>query len=110
MFGVLFYRIVHRIYHESIVEGCMMEKEEKLDLGEQMADNSIFKDISNRTGGNIYISAVGPVRTGKSTFIKKFMDLVVLPRITDEYDRARTTDSLPQSGAGKTIMTTELKN
>ena len=74
-----------------------------------MEDVNIFEDISSRTGGNIYISAVGPVRTGKSTFIKKFMDLVVLPRITDEYDRARTTDSLPQSGAGKTIMTTELK-
>ena len=74
-----------------------------------MEDVTIFEDISSRTGGNIYISAVGPVRTGKSTFIKKFMDLVVLPRITDDYDRARTTDSLPQSGAGKTIMTTELK-
>lgn len=90
-----------------------MEKEEKLDqlepTIENHMDNSIFEDISSRTGGNIYISAVGPVRTGKSTFIKKFMDLVVLPRITDEYDRARTTDSLPQSGAGKTIMTTELK-
>lgn len=74
-----------------------------------MEETSIFEDISSRTGGNIYISAVGPVRTGKSTFIKKFMDLIVLPRITDEYDKARTTDSLPQSGAGKTIMTTELK-
>lgn len=73
------------------------------------SNNNIFEDISYRTGGNIYISAVGPVRTGKSTFIKKFMDLIVLPRITDEYDRARTKDSLPQSGAGKTIMTTELK-
>ena len=74
-----------------------------------MEETNIFEDISSRTGGNIYISAVGPVRTGKSTFIKKFMDLVVLPRITDEYDKARTKDSLPQSGAGKTIMTTELK-
>lgn len=74
-----------------------------------MEEMSIFEDISTRTGGNIYISAVGPVRTGKSTFIKKFMDLVVLPRIQDDYDRARTTDALPQSGAGKTIMTTELK-
>ena len=74
-----------------------------------MEELTIFEDISTRTGGNIYISAVGPVRTGKSTFIKKFMDLVVLPRIQDDYDRARTTDSLPQSGAGKTIMTTELK-
>ena len=64
-----------------------------------MEETNIFEDISSRTGGNIYISAVGPVRTGKSTFIKKFMDL----------DKARTKDSLPQSGAGKTIMTTELK-
>ena len=78
-------------------------------MEETTNNNNIFEDISYRTGGNIYISAVGPVRTGKSTFIKKFMDLIVLPRITDEYDRARTKDSLPQSGAGKTIMTTELK-
>ena len=69
----------------------------------------VFQDIANRTGGNIYISAVGPVRTGKSTFIKRFMDLLVLPRIENEYDKERTTDALPQSGAGKTIMTTEPK-
>lgn len=74
-----------------------------------MENFDVFQDITNRTGGNIYISAVGPVRTGKSTFIKKFMDLLVLPRIEDEYDKERTTDSLPQSGAGKTIMTTEPK-
>ena len=69
----------------------------------------VIQDIANRTGGNIYISAVGPVRTGKSTFIKRFMDLLVLPRIENEYDKERTTDALPQSGAGKTIMTTEPK-
>lgn len=69
----------------------------------------VFQDIANRTGGNIYISAVGPVRTGKSTFIKRFMDLLVLPHIENEYDKERTTDALPQSGAGKTIMTTEPK-
>ena len=74
-----------------------------------MENFDVFQDIANRTGGNIYISAVGPVRTGKSTFIKRFMDLLVLPRIADEYDKERTTDSLPQSGAGKTIMTTEPK-
>ncbi|MFZ5943482.1 MAG: stage IV sporulation protein A [Bacillota bacterium] len=74
-----------------------------------MENFDVFQDIANRTGGNIYISAVGPVRTGKSTFIKRFMDLIVLPRIEDEYDRERTTDALPQSGAGKTIMTTEPK-
>ncbi|NLW25127.1 MAG: stage IV sporulation protein A [Clostridia bacterium] len=74
-----------------------------------MENFDVFQDIANRTGGNIYISAVGPVRTGKSTFIKRFMDLLVLPRIENEYDKERTTDALPQSGAGKTIMTTEPK-
>lgn len=74
-----------------------------------MENFDVFQDIANRTNGNIYISAVGPVRTGKSTFIKRFMDLLVLPRINDEYDKERTNDALPQSGAGKTIMTTEPK-
>jgi len=74
-----------------------------------MDNFDVFQDIAGRTGGNIYISAVGPVRSGKSTFIKRFMDLLVVPRIENEYDRERTTDALPQSGAGKTIMTTEPK-
>lgn len=69
----------------------------------------IFKDIAERTGGDIYIGVVGPVRTGKSTFIKRFMDIMVIPNITDIYDRERAQDELPQSGAGKTIMTTEPK-
>jgi stage IV sporulation protein A len=69
----------------------------------------IFKDIAERTGGDIYLGVVGPVRTGKSTFIKKFMELIVLPNIKDEADRVRATDELPQSAAGKTIMTTEPK-
>ncbi len=69
----------------------------------------IFKDIAERTGGDIYIGVVGPVRTGKSTFIKRFMELVVLPNITNESDRARAKDELPQSAAGRTIMTTEPK-
>lgn len=69
----------------------------------------IFKDIAERTGGDIYLGVVGAVRTGKSTFIKKFMELVVLPNITNEGDRARAQDELPQSAAGKTIMTTEPK-
>jgi len=69
----------------------------------------IFKDITERTGGDIYLGVVGPVRTGKSTFIKKFMDLLVLPNIEDMYDRERAKDELPQSGGGKTIMTTEPK-
>jgi len=69
----------------------------------------IFKDIAERTGGDIYLGVVGAVRTGKSTFIKKFMELAVLPNIKSEADRARAQDELPQSAAGKTIMTTEPK-
>ncbi len=71
--------------------------------------NSIYGDIAKRTKGDIYIGVVGPVRTGKSTFIKKFMDTIVLPNISDEYRRARAQDELPQSAAGRTIMTTEPK-
>lgn len=70
---------------------------------------SIFRDIAERTGGDVYLGVVGPVRAGKSTFIKKFMDLLVIPNIQDQYDRERAIDELPQSGAGKTIMTTEPK-
>lgn len=69
----------------------------------------IFKDIAERTGGDIYLGVVGAVRTGKSTFIKKFMELVVLPNIANEADKSRAQDELPQSAAGKTIMTTEPK-
>lgn len=69
----------------------------------------MFKDIAERTGGDIYLGVVGAVRTGKSTFIKKFMELMVLPHIENEAERARTQDELPQSAAGKTIMTTEPK-
>ncbi|WP_316638024.1 stage IV sporulation protein A [uncultured Ruminococcus sp.] len=74
-----------------------------------MEERSIYKDIENRTGGNIYIGVVGPVRTGKSTFIKRFMDTLVLPRIKDDHLRERALDELPQSAAGRTIMTTEPK-
>lgn len=70
---------------------------------------NLYKDISIRTGGEIYIGVVGPVRTGKSTFIKKFMDLIVLPHIEDEHEQERTRDELPQSSGGKTITTTEPK-
>jgi stage IV sporulation protein A len=69
----------------------------------------IFKDIAERTGGDIYLGVVGAVRTGKSTFIKKFMEAVVIPSIANEADRMRAQDELPQSAAGKTIMTTEPK-
>ena len=74
-----------------------------------MEDLNIYKDIANRTDGDIYIGVVGPVRTGKSTFIKNFMDLLVLPNIENSYKRERARDELPQSAAGRTIMTTEPK-
>ncbi len=69
----------------------------------------LYKDISERTKGDIYIGVVGPVRTGKSTFIKKFMDLMVIPNIEDTNVKERAIDELPQSGSGKSIMTTEPK-
>lgn len=76
-----------------------------------MASNEfdLYKDIQGRTNGEIYIGVVGPVRTGKSTFIKRFIDLCVLPFIEDENDRNRLVDELPQAGQGKMIMTTEPK-
>ena len=69
----------------------------------------LYSDIKARTKGEIYIGVVGPVRTGKSTFIKRFMDVLVLPHMEDENDRERTKDELPQSASGRTIMTTEPK-
>lgn len=74
-----------------------------------MAEHSIYQDIAQRTGGDIYIGVVGPVRTGKSTFIKRFMESLVLPNISDDYSRDRARDEMPQSAAGKTVMTTEPK-
>ena len=74
-----------------------------------MAEYNIYQDISERSGGDVYIGVVGPVRTGKSTFIKKFMDLLVIPNISNIYQAERARDELPQSAAGKTIMTTEPK-
>ncbi len=69
----------------------------------------VYKDIEARTGGEIYIGVVGPVRTGKSTFIKRFMEAMVLPKLPDGHIKTLTRDELPQSAAGKTIMTTEPK-
>ena len=69
----------------------------------------IYKDIEARTDGEIYMGVVGPVRTGKSTFIKRFMELMVIPAIDDENNRMRAKDELPQSATGKTVMTTEPK-
>lgn len=74
-----------------------------------MANYKIYEDMATRTQGDIYIGVVGPVRTGKSTFIQKFMDQVVLPRMDNEDQRTRAVDELPQSSAGRTIMTTEPK-
>ncbi|MDO5124062.1 MAG: stage IV sporulation protein A [Eubacteriales bacterium] len=74
-----------------------------------MEQRNIYKDIARRTGGDIYIGVVGPVRTGKSTFTKRFMDTLVIPNIGDDFRRERAQDELPQSSAGRTIMTTEPK-
>ena len=74
-----------------------------------MENLSLYQDIQSRTDGDIYIGVVGPVRTGKSTFIKRFMDLLVIPNIENEYQKERAQDELPQSAAGRTIMTTEPK-
>ena len=71
--------------------------------------DSIYEDMARRTSGDIYVGVVGPVRTGKSTFIKRFMETLVLPGIDDEYRRERARDELPQSGSGRTIMTAEPK-
>ena len=74
-----------------------------------MKNIGLYLDISSRTQGDIYVGVVGPVRTGKSTFIKRFMDLLVIPNIDNEYKKERAKDELPQSAGGKTIMTTEPK-
>lgn len=71
--------------------------------------SSLYSDMAARTGGDIYLGVVGPVRTGKSTFIKRFMDTLVIPHMEDAYRRDRANDELPQSAAGRTIMTTEPK-
>lgn len=74
-----------------------------------MENMGVYEDIKARTDGDIYVGVVGPVRTGKSTFIKNFMDLLVIPNIENTYKRERARDELPQSAAGRTIMTTEPK-
>ena len=74
-----------------------------------MTNTGIYQNIANRTGGDIYIGVVGPVRTGKSTFIKRFMETQVIPTIENVYRRERAKDELPQSGSGRTTMTAEPK-
>ena len=75
----------------------------------QNSTYDLYKDIQRRTGGEIYLGVVGPVRTGKSTFIKRFMNLLVLPYMEDEHEKERAQDEMPQSAGGKTITTTEPK-
>ena len=72
-----------------------------------MEDRNIYEDIALRTEGDIYIGVVGPVRTGKSTFIKRFMETLVIPHIDNVYRKERARDELPQSGSGRTIMTAD---
>ena len=74
-----------------------------------MEQKALYKEISTRTGGDVYIGVVGPVRTGKSTFIKRFMETMVIPNIENVYKRERAKDELPQSASGRTIMTAEPK-
>ena len=74
-----------------------------------MEEKNIYQDIAQRTNGDIYIGVVGPVRSGKSTFIKRFMDSLVIPNMDSSYKKERALDELPQSAAGRTIMTTEPK-
>ena len=74
-----------------------------------MTNSSIYQDMAIRTNGSVYIAVVGPVRTGKSTFIKRMMEQVVLPNVENSHKRERARDELPQSGSGRTIMTAEPK-
>ena len=74
-----------------------------------MLDREIYRDIAERTGGNIYIGVVGPVRTGKSTFIRRFAEEMILPHMEEGSARRELTDELPQAGQGRTVMTTEPK-
>ena len=87
---------------------------EKLKVGDTIysfidKEFNIYKDVKERTNGEIYIGVVGPVRTGKSTFIKNFMERLIIPCIDSKEKQIRATDELPQSASGRTIMTTEPK-
>lgn len=104
--AVYFPRRPHKMSSVLIVQEVQGTKREE---GVQVERVDIFKDIAERTGGDIYIGVVGPVRTGKSTFIKRFMEAIVIPNIPYEAERLRAVDELPQSAAGRTIMTTEPK-
>ena len=84
-------------------------REESMSDRKENINFNLYEDIKKRTNGEIYLGVVGPVRTGKSTFVKRFMDLCVIPEIADANEKQRTIDELPQSSAGSTIMTTEPK-
>ena len=86
-----------------------LKEKQKKETVIEMTNANIYKDIAERTGGDIYLGIVGPVRTGKSTFIKQFMDKLVLPNMPEDYLKERANDELPQSSSGRTIMTTEPK-
>ena len=89
--------------------GAYLYAQKKFKEAETVKKTGIYEDIAVRTGGDVYIGVVGPVRTGKSTFIKRFMETLVLPGIDSDYVRERARDELPQSGSGRTIMTAEPK-
>ncbi|MBQ8696878.1 MAG: stage IV sporulation protein A, partial [Clostridia bacterium] len=74
-----------------------------------MLKSGLYRDIAKRTKGQMYVGVVGAVRTGKSTFIRRFMENMVIPNISDPFERERAVDEMPQSGSGKTVMTTEPK-
>ena len=74
-----------------------------------MSENNLYRDLAERTGGSFFLGVVGPVRTGKSSFIKRFMETLVIPNIENPYSRERAVDELPQSASGLTIMTAEPK-
>ena len=80
-----------------------------MDTYTKMNEFDLYKDIQGRTKGEIYLGVVGPVRCGKSTFIKRFMDLCVLPYVKEDYEKQQAQDELPQSSTGRTITTTEPK-
>ena len=85
------------------------EHEYGAEKGRDAMNTSIYQNIATRTAGDIYIGVVGPVRTGKSTFIKRFMETQIIPSIDNVYRKERARDELPQSGSGRTIMTAEPK-
>ncbi len=106
---IILYQILQATLEKVLVDYKRGIIPKNIEGGNHLEKVDIFKDIAERTGGDIYFGVVGAVRTGKSTFIKKFMELVVIPNIENESDRQRAQDELPQSAAGRTIMTTEPK-